>query len=172
MEDYSTVIWVVVAVAAMVFNTISQARKKALKRASEAPKHDRHEAWPSWDTKSEDEMRHPDSQETIPVSEFNEIRPETERPAPMYGFEETTATEPENEQPAPMFGYEDTRKTAGSKRSGNHAVRTAARQEILHEEHSEGNGHTTQEAVTEITEDFDLRKAVIYSEILKPKFDE
>lgn len=29
-----------------------------------------------------------------------------------------------------------------------------------------------EDATAEITEDFDLRRAVIYSEILKPKFDE
>ena len=45
-------------------------------------------------------------------------------------------------------------------------------EEILHEEHAAGDKHTTAEAVAEIMEDFDLRKAVIYSEILKPKFNE
>lgn len=70
------------------------------------------------------------------------------------------------------------RKTADFKSSGRHAGRKntsdgqSPREEILHEEHAAGDRHTTEEAVTEITEDFDLRKAVIYSEVLKPKFNE
>lgn len=63
MEDYSTVIWVVAIFAAMLFNATSQARKKAKKQVHETEKHTQHEAWPSWDTQSADEMRHPDSQE-------------------------------------------------------------------------------------------------------------
>lgn len=31
---------------------------------------------------------------------------------------------------------------------------------------------TTEEVMTELQEDFDIRKAVVYAEILKPKFDE
>ena len=79
--------------------------------------------------------------------------------------------------PTPGFG-EVARKTAAFKSSGRHAGRKntsdgqSPREEILHEEHAAGDRHTTEEAVTEITEDFDLRKAVIYSEILKPKFNE
>lgn len=70
------------------------------------------------------------------------------------------------------------RKTADFKSSGRHTGRKNAPdgrhplEEILHEEHAAGDKHTTAEAVAEITEDFDLRKAVIYSEILKPKFNE
>ena len=82
-------------------------------------------------------------------------------------------------QPAPTPGFgEVARKTAEFKSSGRHAGRKNApdgrhlHEEILHEEHAAGDKHTTAEAVAEITEDFDLRKAVIYSEILKPKFNE
>lgn len=35
-----------------------------------------------------------------------------------------------------------------------------------------GSNHTKEESLTEIIEEFDLRRAVIYSEILKPKFEE
>ena len=83
----------------------------------------------------------------------------------------------ETAAPTPGFG-EVARKTAAFKSSGRHAGRKntsdgqSPREEILHEEHAAGDRHTTEKAVTEITEDFDLRKAVIYSEILKPKFNE
>lgn len=159
MEDYSTVIWVVVILAAMLFNATSQARKKAKKQAPGSEKHTQHEAWPSWDTQSADEMRHPDSRETISESETGELRPVMQQAVPTPGFEEVA------------------RKTADFKSSGRHTVRKNVpeghpHEEILHEEHSTRDKHTTEEAITEITEDFDLRKAVIYSEILKPKFNE
>lgn len=160
MEDYSTVIWVVAIFAAMLFNATSQARKKAKKQAHETQKHTQHEAWPSWDTQSADEMRHPDSQESVSGAETDRLRPAMQQPAPTPGFGEVA------------------RKTADFKSSGRHAGRKntsdgqSPREEILHEEHAAGDRHTTEEAVTEITEDFNLRKAVIYSEILKPKFNE
>lgn len=160
MEDYSTVIWIIVIVVAMIFNATSQARKKAKKQAHETEKHTQHEAWPSWDSKSADEMRHPDSQETIPGTETAELQPATLQSAPADRLEEMareTADFRPDRQHAPL-------KTAPA--SGQ------AHQEILHEDHSAGDKHTTEEAVTEITEDFNLSKAVIYSEILKPKFSE
>ena len=81
MEDYSTVIWVVAIFAAMLFNATSQARKKAKKQAHETQKHTQHEAWPSWDTQSADEMRHPDSQETVSGAETDRLRPAMQQPA-------------------------------------------------------------------------------------------
>lgn len=160
MEDYSTVIWVVAIFAAMLFNATSQARKKAKKQAHETEKHTQHEAWPSWDMQSADEMRHPDSEETVSGAETDRLRSAMQQAAPTPGFGEVA------------------RKTAAFKSSGRHAGRKntsdgqSPREEILHEEHAAGDRHTTEKAVTEITEDFDLRKAVIYSEILKPKFNE
>ena len=74
MEDYSTVIWVVAIFAAMLFNATSQARKKAKKQVHETEKHTQHEAWPSWDTQSADEMRHPDSQESVSGAETDRLR--------------------------------------------------------------------------------------------------
>ena len=52
MENFSTVLWIVVIAAAMIFNVVSQSRKQAKKQARQAG--DRHagsEAWPSWDPK-------------------------------------------------------------------------------------------------------------------------
>lgn len=79
MEDYSTVIWVVAIFAAMLFNATSQARKKAKKQVHETEKHTQHEAWPSWDTQSADEMRHPDSQESVSGAETDRLRPAMNR---------------------------------------------------------------------------------------------
>ena len=109
MEDYSTVIWVVAIFAAMLFNATSQARKKAKKQAHETQKHTQHEAWPSWDTQSADEMRHPDSQETVSGAETDRLRPAMQQPAPTPGFGEVA------------------RKTADFKSSGRHAGRKTLR---------------------------------------------
>ena len=49
MENFSTVLWIVVIAAAMIFNVVSRSRKQAKKQARQAG--DRHagsEAWPSW----------------------------------------------------------------------------------------------------------------------------
>ena len=108
MEDYSTVIWVVAIFAAMLFNATSQARKKAKKQAHETQKHTQHEAWPSWDTQSADEMRHPDSQESVSGAETDRLRPAMQQPAPTPGFGEVA------------------RKTADFKSSGRHTGRKNA----------------------------------------------
>ena len=79
MEDYSTVIWVVAIFAAMLFNVTSQARKKAKKQVHETEKHTQHEAWPSWDMQSADEMRHPDSQEAYPERKPTDCVPQCSR---------------------------------------------------------------------------------------------
>lgn len=160
MEDYSTVIWIVAIAAAMIFNATSQSRKKAKRQTHEPPKHDGSEAWPSWDTQSMDEMRHPDSQETIPATETPELQPETLYSAPVDRLEEMVRETAD-------FGRN---KQLAARKTGTIARRP--QQEIRHENQAVADMQTTEEAVTEITEDFNLRKAVIYSEILKPKFNE
>ena len=65
MENFSTVLWIVVIAAAMIFNVVSQSRKQAKKQARQAG--DRHagsEAWPSWDPAAGPQ---PDSREDTPV---------------------------------------------------------------------------------------------------------
>lgn len=50
MENFSTVLWIVVIAAAMIFNVVSQSRKQAKKQARQAgDRARRSEAWPSWD---------------------------------------------------------------------------------------------------------------------------
>ena len=71
MENFSTVLWIVVIAAAMIFNVVSQSRKQAKKQARQAG--DRHagsEAWPSWDPAAGPQ---PDSREDTPVRQ--EVQP-------------------------------------------------------------------------------------------------
>ena len=98
MENFSTVLWIVVIAAAMIFNVVSQSRKQAKKQARQAG-----------------------SGHTAPLSGRSDVQKGR-----------MTATE------HPHAAYDDAQ----------------------------------EDATAEITEDFDLRRAVIYSEILKPKFDE
>lgn len=157
MENFSTVLWIVVIAAAMIFNVVSQSRKQAKKQARQAG--DRHagsEAWPSWDPAAAPQ---PAPREDTPVRQ-EAVQPTvapaaTSTMAPSAGFEDAA--------PAADFGH----TVPLSGRGGAQKGRMAAA------EHPHAAYDDAQEGVlAEITEDFDLRRAVIYSEILKPKFDE
>ena len=142
MENFSTVLWIVVIAAAMIFNVVSQSRKQAKKQARQAG--DRHagsEAWPSWDPAAGPQ---PDSREDTPVRQ--EVQP-----AVAPGATPTMAG-----HTAPLSGRSDVQKGRMTATEHPHAAYDDAQ----------------EDATAEITEDFDLRRAVIYSEILKPKFDE
>ena len=156
MENFSTVLWIVVIAAAMIFNVVSQSRKQAKKQARQAG--DRHagsEAWPSWDPAAGPHLR---IRQTAPSSGL----PPAPRPAaPPAGRE----CPPLNPVAAPAAGSGHTAPLSG--RSDVQKGRMTAT------EHPHAAYDDAQEdATAEITEDFDLRRAVIYSEILKPKFDE
>ena len=148
MENFSTVLWIVVIAAAMIFNVVSQSRKQAKKQARQAG--DRHagsEAWPSWDPAAGPQ---PDSREDTPVRQG---APPTM--APSAGFEDA-APAAGSGHTAPLSGRSDVQKGSMTATEHPHAAYDDAQ----------------EDATAEITEDFDLRRAVIYSEILKPKFDE
>ena len=111
MENFSTVLWIVVIAAAMIFNVVSQSRKQAKKQARQAgDRHARSEACPA----------------------------------------------------------------AGSGHTAHLSGRgNAPKDRLTAAEHPHAAYDDAQEDVSaEIAEDFDLRRAVIYSEILNPKFDE
>ena len=127
MEDFATVIWVVIIAGAMVFNVVSQSRK-ARGKGAHAPGHE--EAWPS--------QAHP-AAEPAP------------RPAPEYTTPKATETGHLRHQTV------------------NRLVNDAGNDEIA--AHSLTND-VPDTAATSLTGEFDLRQAVIYSEILKPKFEE
>lgn len=89
MENFSTVLWIVVIAAAMIFNVVSQSRKQAKKQARQAG--DRHagsEAWPSWDPAAAPQ---PAPRKDAPVRQ--EVQPAvasaaTPTMAPSAGFED------------------------------------------------------------------------------------
>ena len=75
---------------------------------------------------------------------------------------------------APSAGFEDAAPAAGSGHTAHLSGRgNAPKDRLTAAEHPHAAYDDAQEDVSaEIAEDFDLRRAVIYSEILKPKFDE
>lgn len=129
MEDFSTIIWVVIFGAAMVFSAASKARKNMRKSDKENP----NEAWPT----------------QFDVPEANE-----ETDSGIHGNRFDTVKSAFEENPG-QDSYE-----ADNSISDAHSF--------------EEVGHTseTSEGAKNLAQEFELRKAVIYSEILKPKFDE
>ena len=144
MDDFATVIWVVIIAGAMIFNVVSQSRK-ARGKGARTPGHE--EAWPS--------QAHPES-EPDPMPVFpDECQSLEEIPAEEYAPEHTTP------------------KAAGRghlrHQTVNRLMDDSGNDEIA--AHSLTN-NAPDAATTSQTEEFNLRQAIIYSEILKPKFEE
>lgn len=209
MEDFGSIIWLLVAVGALVFSSNSKARKRArevAKRAKELQGEvTGREAWPSWDTPPQ-----PDADETtgratswpvVPAAPARQARtPETARttdaahtsprqdagkatePTPQPTFRSTSEipdTAPATPAAAPGRKQTGRPMTEGELMSKKRQLLAsiAARHncvgdvvESLRAAHA--NGTIAPDLATEIREEFDLRRAVLYSEIMKPKFEE
>lgn len=113
------------------------------------------EAWPSWDPAAAPQ---PAPRKDAPVRQ--EVQPAV-----------ASAATPTM---APSAGFEDAAPEGGSGHTAHLSGRgNAPKDRLAAAEHPHAAYDDAQEDVSaEIAEDFDLRRAVIYSEILKPKFDE
>ena len=155
MDDFATVIWVVIIAGAMIFNVVSQSRK-ARGKGARTPGHE--EAWPS--------QAHPES-EPAPMPA---PRPAPWPVAPVFPDECQSLKEIPAEEYAPEH---TTPKAAGRghlrHRTVNRLMDDSGNDEIA--AHSLTN-NAPDAATTSQTEEFNLRQAIIYSEILKPKFEE
>lgn len=157
MENFSTVLWIVVIAAAMIFNVVSQSRKQAKKQARAGRRQARRQrgmavmgsgSGPATCTSE----RRPVRQEVQP-GPWRRLRPRRWRRRP------DSKTRPRRPVPGTL------RTSAGAA--------TPPKDRLTAAEHPHAAYDDAQEDVSaEIAEDFDLRRAVIYSEILKPKFDE
>lgn len=155
MDDFATVIWVVIIAGAMIFNVVSQSRK-ARGKGARTPGHE--EAWPS--------QAHPESEpDPIPAP-----RPAPWPVAPVFPDECQSLEEIPAEEYAPEH---TTPKAAGRghlrHQTVNRLMDDSGNDEIA--AHSLTN-NAPDAATTSQTEEFNLRQAIIYSEILKPKFEE
>ena len=155
MDDFATVIWVVIIARAMIFNVVSQSRK-ARGKGARTPGHE--EAWPS--------QAHPES-EPAPMPA---PRPAPWPVAPVFPDECQSLEEIPAEEYAPEH---TTPKAAGRghlrHQTVNRLMVDSGNDEIA--AHSLTN-NAPDAATTSQTEEFNLRQAIIYSEILKPKFEE
>ena len=155
MDDFATVIWVVIIAGAMIFNVVSQSRK-ARGKGARTPGHE--EAWPS--------QAHPESEpDPMPAP-----RPAPWPVAPVFPDECQSLEEIPAEEYAPEH---TTPKDAGRghlrHQTVNRLMDDSGNDEIA--AHSLTN-NAPDAATTSQTEEFNLRQAIIYSEILKPKFEE
>lgn len=155
MDDFATVIWVVIIAGAMIFNVVSQSRK-ARGKGARTPGHE--EAWPS--------QAHPES-EPAPMPA---PRPAPWPVAPVFPDECQSLKEIPAEEYAPEH---TTPKAAGRghlrHQTVNRLMDDSGNDEIA--AHSLTN-NAPDAATTSQTEEFNLRQAIVYSEILKPKFEE
>ena len=155
MDDFATVIWVVIIAGAMIFNVVSQSRK-ARGKGARTPGHE--EAWPS--------QADPES-EPAPMPA---PRPAPWPVAPVFPDECQSLKEIPAEEYAPEH---TTPKAAGRghlrHQTVNRLMVDSGNDEIA--AHSLTN-NAPDAATTSQTEEFNLRQAIIYSEILKPKFEE
>ena len=155
MDDFATVIWVVIIAGAMIFNVVSQSRK-ARGKGARTPGHE--EAWPS--------QAHPESEpDPMPAP-----RPAPWPVAPVFPDECQSLEEIPAEEYAPEH---TTPKAAGRghlrHQTVNRLMDDSGNDEIA--AHSLTN-NAPDAATTSQTEEFNLRQAIIYSEILNPKFEE
>lgn len=155
MDDFATVIWVVIIAGAMIFNVVSQSRK-ARGKGARTPGHE--EAWPS--------QAHPES-EPAPMPA---PRPAPWPVAPVFP-DECQSLE---EIPAEEYAPEHTTPKAAGRGHLRHQTVNRLMVDNGNDEiaaHSLTN-NAPDAATTSQTEEFNLRQAIIYSEILKPKFEE
>ena len=155
MDDFATVIWVVIIAGAMIFNVVSQSRK-ARGKGARTPGHE--EAWPS--------QAHPESEpDPMPAP-----RPAPWPVAPVFP-DECQCLE---EIPAEEYAPEHTTPKAAGRGHLRHQTVNRLMDDSGNDEiaaHSLTN-NAPDAATTSQTEEFNLRQAIIYSEILKPKFEE
>lgn len=155
MDDFATVIWVVIIAGAMIFNVVSQSRK-ARGKGAQAPGHE--EAWPS--------QAHPTAERTPRPTP----RPAPQPVAPVFPDECQSLEEIPAEEYTPEYATPKAAETGHLRhQTVNRLVNDTGNDEIA--AHSLTD-NTPEAATTSLTEEFDLRQAVIYSEILKPKFEE
>lgn len=206
MEDLSTIIWTVVIIGAMIFNSVAKARRARAKGEQRTPQHG--EAWPSipWNNAGETDTaatkgpersvisREPVTRGTATTGK-GVPRSENETGAGQTGQTGQTGQVAMPKQPVPADFPAEYRNPEGMARKAPETKRKEPRTAIpgvtgadsdaqrVAERHAGakkneamgGAGRISpaeEPEAAEIAEEFDLRRAVIYSEILKPRFEE
>lgn len=182
MEDFGSIIWLLVAVGALVFSSNSKARKRArevAKRAKELQGEvTGREAWPSWDapqSAADEATGRPTPWPVVPTAPARKSRTTASASEPRHG----AATAPATASPSSHTAHAGERGAAATEKSHRKAAgkpQTSRQNGVgdvvqsLRAAHA--NGTIAPDLATEIREEFDLRRAVLYSEIMKPKYEE
>lgn len=206
MEDLSTIIWTVVIVGAMIFNSVAKARRARAKGEQRTPQHG--EAWPSipWNNAGETDTaatkgpersvisREPVTRGTATTGK-GVPRSENETGAGQTGQTGQTGQVAMPKQPVPADFPAEYRNPEGMARKAPETKRKEPRTAIPGVTGADSNARQVAErhagakkneamggagrispaeepGAAEIAEEFDLRRAIIYSEILKPRFEE
>lgn len=156
MEDFGSVLWVLIILGAMVFNFASQSRKNREKGARD-PHHE--EAWPS--STAMPEASQADNRPEYPA--HREFQPVT----PAFEDECQSLEEIPEREYVPEFTVQRAADPGLFRNQTVNRLRGDAAEHAPTVE-AAAEGATTGS----IADKFDLRQAVIYSEILKPKFEE
>lgn len=153
MEDFGEIVWTVVIIGFIVYSMVAQQRKKGGKGAGN-PAHG--EAWPAWEPAPETRRQ-------------AESREQQSHPATFGEADDEEQSARENrrkgaiDHPTQALGGRLTEHPYGSEKSPRQGTSQDA---------AIKRQNPQAEAEDDPAVDFDLRKAVIYSEILKPKFEE
>lgn len=157
MDDIGNILWGLIIIGAMIYQVVSESRKARGKKTRKAFRgHD--EAWPSGD---------PDA--TKPFEEMPS-RPIFQPVMPAYPDEGQSLEEiPAQEYDMEFEATEPIETTSNSRPTAERLLNDSTTDAIAARSLTQA---TSEERASDVAEAFDLRRAVIYSEILKPRFEE
>lgn len=188
MEDYAPILWLLFIVVSMGFSALSKARKRAARRAEEAEEGQERNAGQGHPTVPRYPTPGSGLPEVFPMPQQRSRRPATSPSTggaksitPQTSAQQTAAQRATAQQAAasrsqtpatasPQHGLQH----AGESLQRRHSSVSAAQPQVMAamREKEPVRLPGTEETANEIVAEFDLRKAVIYAEILKPKFEE
>ncbi|WP_295879142.1 hypothetical protein [uncultured Alistipes sp.] len=185
MEDYAPILWLLFIVVSMGFSALSKARKRAARRADETEEGQERNAGQGHPTVPRYPTPGSGLPEGFPLPQQRSRRPAT---SPSTGgakstTQQTAAQRATAQQAAASRSRSQTPATAspqhglqhaGESLQRRHSSVSAAQPQVMAamREKEPVRLPETEETANEIVAEFDLRKAVIYAEILKPKFEE
>lgn len=183
MEDYAPILWLLFIVVSMGFSALSKARKRAARRADETEEGQERNAGQGHPTVPRYPTPGSGLPEGFPLPQQRSRRPAT---SPSTGGAKPTTQQTAAQRATAQQAAASRSQTAATA-SSQHGLQHAG--ESLQRRHSNISAAQpqvmaamrekepvrlpeTEETANEIVAEFDLRKAVIYAEILKPKFEE
>lgn len=183
MEDYAPILWLLFIVVSMGFSALSKARKRAARRAEEVEEGQERNAGQGHPTIPRYPTPGSGLPEGFPLPQQRSRRPAT---SPSTGGAKSTTQQTaaqrataqqaaaSRSQTAATASSQHGLQHAGESLQRRHSNISAAQPQVMAvmREKEPVQPPKTEETANEIVAEFDLRKAVIYAEILKPKFEE